>query len=306
MAGSNARCSFEKYMDFLAVFFFSILAKTYMDKMTKIMFTRRALFILWLGSRKIMKTSGILITGASALLALAVSSCASHNAACCTAQPATTTATAPPTVSAAAPAPASTMTPPPVAAAAPAATVAVNTSAVQVSLASDFNDQGIYLDGAQFSGGIDRDGYACSSNLLGAALSWSGVPFQLGSAINGSNIVTCAGQTISLPAGNFSKLKMLAIAVNGPQDSQNFTVTYADNSSQTNTQTFSDWVQSDSNTGESPVTTMEYRDQSDGTKDQNPYNIYGYSFDLNPAKGVQSLMLPDNNNLKVFALTLVP
>lgn len=242
-----------------------------------------------------MKISGILITGASALLAIAVCSCASHKAACCTAKPATATAATPPVAAPSMPATTSAV--------APATTV---TGAVPVSLANDFNDQGIYPDGAQFSSGIDRDGYGCSSNLLGSVQIWSGVPFQLGSAINGSNVITCAGQTISLPAGNFSKLKMLAIAVNGPQESQIFTVNYADNSTQTFNQTLSDWVQYDNNTGEAQVLSMDYRDQSDGTKDQNPYNIYGYSFDLNPAKNVQSLKLPDNRDVKVFAMTLVP
>jgi hypothetical protein len=244
-----------------------------------------------------MKTSGILITGVCALVAIAVSSCA-HSSDSSQVQPAAPTASTTDT-----PATASIMAP---SAASPATTAAANSSTVQVSLANDFNNQGIYPDGVQFSGGLDGDGFACSSNLLGTAQTWSGVPFQLGSAINGSNVIACAGQTISLPAGNFSKLKMLATGVNGSQDSQVLTVTYADNSSQMINQTFSDWVQYDNNTSESQVIAMDYRDQSDGSKDENAYNVYGYSYDLNPAKGVQSLKLPDNNNIKIFAITLVP
>jgi len=188
----------------------------------------------------------------------------------------------------------------------PAATIAVNSSAVQVSLAKCFNQQGIYPDGAQFSSGIDGDGYACSSNLLGTAQTCGGVPFQLGSAINSSNVITCQGQSIPLPAGNFSKLQMLAIAVNGAQSDQVFNLTYADGSKQSFAQSFSDWAQPDSNTGESQAITMEYRDQSDGSKDENSYYIFGYAFSLNQTNAVQSLKLPDDDNLKIFAVTLVP
>jgi hypothetical protein len=245
---------------------------------------------MWLCSPKIMKTSRVLVTGAGALLAIAVSSCA-HPTGNGNVQPAVASATA----SVAAPATTSTPT--------PAATVA---GAVQVSLTTYFNDQGIYPDGAQFSGGIDKDGFGCSSNVLGTIQTWGGVSFQLGSAINSSNVITCQGQTVALPPGNFSKLEMLAIAVNGAQADQAFNVTYTDNSNQSFTQSLSDWAQPDSNTGESQAVAMDYRDQADGSKDENTYNIYGYSFDLKSTKTVQSLKLPDNDNIKVFALTLVP
>lgn len=219
-----------------------------------------------------MKTSRFLITGTCVLLAIAVSSCANSDIPS-TAAPPTTVGTMPP---------------------------------APVSLAPYFNGQGIYPDGVSFSGGIDGDGFACSSNLLGAVQTWNGVPFQFGSAINGSNVITCAGQTIALPPGHFSKLQMLAIAVNGAQADQPFTVTCADNSTHTFSQSLSDWAQPDSNTGESQAITMDYREQSDGSKDENTYYIYGYSFDLNPTNAVQSLKLPDNDNVKIFSLTLVP
>jgi hypothetical protein len=221
-----------------------------------------------------MKTSRTFILGALALVAVAVSSCADSGTNTTSATP----ATMPP----------------------------AGASPTQVSLANCFNQQGIYPDGAQFSGGIDGDGFACSSNLLGTVQTWGGVPFQLGSAINSSNVIVCRGQNIPLPAGNFSKLQMLAIAVNGAQADQSFNLAYADNSSQSITQSFSDWAQPDSNTGESQAITMEYRQQSDGSKDENSYYIFGYTFALNATNTVQSLKLPDNDNVKIFAVTLVP
>jgi hypothetical protein len=227
-----------------------------------------------------MKKSGILITGAVAILAIAISSCANSGT-----QSAGTTAATP----------------------APAAMASKDSAPpMPVSLVQYFNQQGIYPDGAQFSGGADGDGFACSSNLL-AAETWHGVPFQTGLSIGGPNVITCKGQSIALAqSGHFSKLEMLATAVNGGQENQDFSVMYGDNSNSDDTLSLSDWAQPDSYTGEAVAMTMEYRIQSDGSKDDNAFYLYRYSINLDASKSLQSLKLPDNDNVKVFALTLVP
>ena len=224
-----------------------------------------------------MKASRILIIGTLAMLAIALSSCAHHRHHPAAVKPPRPRPAAPP--------------PPP---------------AIPVSLAQYFNDQGIYPDGAQFSGGVDRDGYACSSNLL-SMVRWNGVPFQVGAPISSFNVVTCQGQAIALARrGHFSKLEMLAIAVNGAQEDQVFTVVYADNSSQSFTLSLSDWSQPDDNPGELQAVSMDYRNQSDGSKDQSLYYLYSYTFHLDPVSPLQSLKLPDNDDIKVFAVMLVP
>lgn len=183
---------------------------------------------------------------------------------------------------------------------------AASSPAVPVLLTPFFNNAGIYLDGVEFSGGLDDGGWACSSNLLGSAVVWNNVPFNLGSK-NASNVVTCAGQTIMLPPGNFSSLKLLAAGVNGDQAAQSFAVTYTDSSaSQTVTQDISDWFTPENYSGEAQAITMSYRNQSDGTKDERTFYIYGYTFSLNKTNSVKSFKLPDNADVKVFAVTLVP
>jgi hypothetical protein len=238
-----------------------------------------------------MKTSRILITGASALLlAIAISSCSTsgdHSAATASEKPATTETTTTKGLPNLLP-------------------DSVGTKWEEVSLTDVFNQTGIYPDGAQFSGGIDGDGFACSSNLLGTAKIWNGVTFTIGSA-SSSNVISCAGQTIPLPSGKFSKLQIFATAVNGSQSSQNFTVIYSDaNLNKTFNQNLSDWASPDGNDGESQAVAMPYRIQSDGTRDENTYFIYGYSYDLDNKGTVQGLKLPDNDNVKVFAVTLIP
>ena len=62
--------------------------------------------------------------------------------------------------------------------------------------------------------------------------------FRFGPA-NAPDVVT--GQTVTLPAGCFGALKILAAGVEGSQKSQTFTVAYADGTSSTFTQNLSDW-----------------------------------------------------------------
>jgi PA14 domain len=98
------------------------------------------------------------------------------------------------------------------------------TASLPVNLASAFNRAGIVRDGTTFSGGgLDGDGAALSANLLGSSLSWNGQLFNLGAA-NANDVIQARGQTINLPAGNFSSLTFLADAVNGNQPSLTFTV----------------------------------------------------------------------------------
>jgi hypothetical protein len=177
--------------------------------------------------------------------------------------------------------------------------------AVQVSLVPFFNVIGIYKDGKEFGEGLDGQGFSCSAELLGTSQTWQGTKFSIGPA-GASNVVNCASQTILLSAGKFSTLKMLALAVNGNQESQNFTVTYGDNSTQKYTQNLSDWFTSASYPGESEAINMSHRNQSDGTKAEQKFLVYGYVFNLNQTNAVKSVTLPANNDVKVFALTLVP
>jgi hypothetical protein len=174
----------------------------------------------------------------------------------------------------------------------------------RANLASSFNLTAIYNDGSTFGGGADGGGNAYSANLLGPALNWNGCLFTRGAA-NGDNAVQCSGQTIGLPSGKFSSLQILAAAVGGAQPSQQFIVNYTDGTSALFTQSLSDWTSPQDFPGETVVTATAYRDTSGGTKDTvTEAVIYGYSFGLDNTKSVESIKLPDNGNVLVFAMTL--
>lgn len=178
-----------------------------------------------------------------------------------------------------------------------------------VSLSSAFNRTGIYNDGDSFSssGGLDGNGYAYSSWEVGMFQNiQNGIPFNLGTA-DVPDVVSGAGQIITLPAGKFSSLKMLGTGVNGNQPSQKFTVTYADGTTSSFAQSMSDWSTPQSYSGESDAAMMQYRDVSNGTEDNSQaYYLYGYSFSLNHMKTAKSITLPNNSNVEVLAITLVP
>jgi len=184
-----------------------------------------------------------------------------------------------------------------------------------VSLSSAFNRGGVYTDGTKFGtcsklgtctgGGLDANGYAYSSNLLGSSSTINGVVYNYGAA-NANNDVSAAGQTIQLPAGQYSSLRMMATAVGGSQVSQSFKVNYTDGTSTTFTQSLSDWFTPQSYANEVDAVPMSYRDTNSGGRDSRTFHLYNYTFALNNAKTVQSVVLPNNANVEVLAMTVVP
>ena len=176
--------------------------------------------------------------------------------------------------------------------------------AAQVPLTSAYNRNAFDTDGTTFaSGGLDGSGFAYSANLLGTTQTINGTIFNIGPS-NVPNSV--ANATITLPAGSFSALKVLATGVNGFQTSQTVTINYADGSSTPIVQSFSDWFVAGGYPGETTAVTMAYRDVYDGTKDARTFLLYGYSFALNVAKTVKSITLPANSNVVVLAITAIP
>ena len=174
-----------------------------------------------------------------------------------------------------------------------------------LSLSAAFNREGIVTDNTAFAnGGLDGDGSSYSSNLLGSSLTFDGVSLSFGTA-NANNAVSAAGQTISLPTGESgNNLLLLATGVNGNQAGQKFIVNYSDGSNSSFTQDISDWATPQNYPGETTVARTSYRDNSDGTKDHSTYNLYGYDFSLPNGKIVNSITLPNSNNVEVLAMAL--
>lgn len=180
---------------------------------------------------------------------------------------------------------------------------------VPVSLSSYYNRAGMYTDGATYTnpptGGADGGGYSYSATLLTGSQTWSNVMFDFGPA-NTTNVISAAGQVIAMPAGQYSSLRMLATGVQGDQAAQTFTVRYTDGTSTGVVQSLSDWFTPQNYAGEAEAIICGHRNSADGSEDTRTFYLYGYSFPLNSGKVVQSLALPNDANVIVTALSLVP
>jgi len=155
------------------------------------------------------------------------------------------------------------------------------------------------------TGGADLGGAAYSASLLTGSQVWTNTLFNFGPA-NVTNIISSASQIITLPPGKFAYLRMLGSAVQGSQASQVFTVKYTDNTTGTFIQGVSDWFSPQNYAGETKAIVTGHRNSSNGTADNRSFYLYGYSFKLNSSKVVQSIQLPNNGNVLVTSISLVP
>ena len=178
-------------------------------------------------------------------------------------------------------------------------------SSTPVDLAPFFSTAGIFSGGTAVpeTSGVDGEGNGYPAQLLGAAPTWKGVGFKLGST-DAPDLVSCAGQTVPLPPGPHASLWLLGAAVEGNQRAQVLVVTYTDGTTQTLAQNFSDWFGPQGFPGEGRAIPVSYRLTANGAKDTRPFYVYGYGFALDPAKTVQSVTLPKNPFVKILALSL--
>jgi len=187
--------------------------------------------------------------------------------------------------------------------------VLVANDPVSASLGSFYNRAGIYDDGVTYTnpatGGLDGEGSSYSGTLLGGSLTWSNTVFNFGPA-NTTNMVATAGQTIPLPSGSYAALRLLGTGIQGGQPAQSFVVTYSDSTTATFSQGLSDWFNPANYAGETKAVVMGHRNSSDGTADNRTFYLYGYSFNLNSTKTATSIRLPNNGNVMIAAISLVP
>ncbi|MCC6538515.1 MAG: hypothetical protein IT162_13245 [Bryobacterales bacterium] len=187
-----------------------------------------------------------------------------------------------------------------------------------VDLSGQYNVNAIVSDGTRpGNGGLDGKGYAFSANLLGNSMNWGGLNFIFGAA-NTQNGVT--SKTIQVPAGLYTRLKMLGASGGGTQSNQAIVVNYADGTTSRHAQTFSDWssanplrLMSSSATNQGHAKSMAYRVTPTGGKDTNAnllinYNwlLFGYDIVLDSTKAVTSITLPANRNVVIVAVNLAP
>ncbi len=175
---------------------------------------------------------------------------------------------------------------------------------VPVNLANVANVYAIGSSGTiPTNGGLDTEGYSYASSYLGSSVVWNSTNFSFGAANTLSGV---SSATIPLPTGNYAALNLLATAVNGVQTNQVFTVTYADGTTTSVTQSISDWGGPQGYVSESTAISTASRVNPSGALQSGPWDLYGYIIPLNSAKQVSSVTTPNNRNVVVLAASLTP
>lgn len=178
--------------------------------------------------------------------------------------------------------------------------------AAALGLGGSFNSIGIVDDGVVFgaAGGLGRAGEALSAEALGPSPAWNGCVFPLG-APDGLNAVQCAGQELTLPAGQYPAILLLAVGIHGAQSNQQFTIHYTDGATTVVTQSFSGLDTPRYFPGEFDVASLPYVNLAAGDRLlSRSIHLYGYSLAVDDSKTLQSVDLPNNPNVSIFGMVL--
>jgi hypothetical protein len=166
---------------------------------------------------------------------------------------------------------------------------------------------GITTDGTWVIGdGFDTLGQTYSWEALGSGkpIPFGNVRFDLGSP-NQPGTIIAAGQSIEVPQGAYSSINLAGASVYyGAQPNLVFTLNYTDGTTETWTQSISDWVFSANYSGEQKIATSSYYNRNDGTKGQQSVNIYGYNRAIPQGKTLKSITLPQNQNVRILDIKM--
>lgn len=181
----------------------------------------------------------------------------------------------------------------------------------KVNLSSYFNIDGISYDSNRADGYLDFGGNSLPAEQMPVEIVSEGIKFDVGNKANGAmNAITCAGQTINWTAGQYNRLCMLALAVHAPcPEAGRFTVQYSDSSTSVVDIPVRDWCGTVGGWGMTPisetiafyVTHRHTPTADDMVKDT---YLYAYPIALDSAKPVNGITLPNNDKIKVFAISL--
>ena len=190
------------------------------------------------------------------------------------------------------------------------------TKAVQQSLEIPFNEDAISSDNNRTDGNM-TNGLSYPAELIPAVVTSEDINFKMGSSADGQkNVVSAKGQKITLPSGNFNKLYILAAA---SQDTQS-DMKVGNQNVKLRVQDWTGWIGqhynrtlAEKNTKVIAISNaFSKRDNiawyashrhSPNANDAYQYS-YLYKYEINLPKGAKSIVLPKNENIKIFAITV--
>jgi alpha-mannosidase len=192
------------------------------------------------------------------------------------------------------------------------------------TIALPYDLDGISLDDDRTDGNIDGEGNSLAGELLPQELVYDGVKFRFGPESAGAmNVVTCSGQQIALPKGDWKTVHMLMLATGGPVleisktvDSKSAAAApislqdYTERIGQWNNRMVNGRMVSDAAeilpafVNHSPVAWAgTHRHTADGKNETYKFTyLYAVRVELGP--GAERLTLPDNPRLKLLAASV--
>ncbi|MBC8061398.1 MAG: discoidin domain-containing protein [Clostridiaceae bacterium] len=179
-----------------------------------------------------------------------------------------------------------------------------DTTLKNIDISSYFNLDGMAsLSRKPTDGNLDGVGGNFDSDIMTQNFSVQSFNFTLGSMNDGNkNVIQCNGGSITLPQGKATDLYLLETATQGNQTG-NFTVNYVDGTSSTSSVTMTDWCSPTVTAPESFALKMDHRING-STSQTLGVNLYLNSIKIDGTKVTKSLTVPNNVNMKIFALTL--
>ncbi|MET9666426.1 GH92 family glycosyl hydrolase [Streptomyces sp. NPDC006475] len=174
-----------------------------------------------------------------------------------------------------------------------------------VDLTAALNHDGTATTDQSGQGDFDGGGWSYDAGLLPAAgpVTWSGTTYRAPDPSGTApNFVEARGQTLLLPSGARSSLRLVAASHNGPVTTS-LTVRYTDGSTAQVPVTIGDWAGS-APAGSTVVLDMPHRIKAGQGVDGPPVRLFGDSAALDGTRSPRSVTLPDDARVEVYAITL--
>jgi hypothetical protein len=168
------------------------------------------------------------------------------------------------------------------------------------------NHDGISTHAHPGDGTFDGSGWSYAAEVMPAPgpVTMLGTPFEFPDSADGANnSIAASGQTVLLPEGRFDGARMIGASHHGAADPAVATLNYSDGSTDTVSIAFSDWAQPPG-AGQQIAWTADHRHYR-STGDVGPtVFLFGRSLAVDPSRTLESITLPNNPRLNVFAVSL--
>jgi alpha-mannosidase len=174
-----------------------------------------------------------------------------------------------------------------------------------IDLSSYFNADATVSVEKLNDGLFDGVGWSYDAALMPSSINYANIKFTFGSmAGTDKNMVSSVGQTITLPApATAQRIYLIESGANGSY-SGNIKINYADGTSENKAVKFTDWCSSPSSS-EKVAYSMGHRIRNNSGIVGPAPNLFMQPITVDGTKQVASITLPNINNAKIFAISLV-